>query len=74
MQGVYDAVVIGSGFGGAITACRLAQAGRSVCILERGRRWGEGDFPRTIGQLRRAFWNEEDHGLPQLQTHRCYSG
>jgi cholesterol oxidase len=63
MQGVYDAVVIGSGFGGAITACRLAQAGRSVCMLERGRRWGRTDFPRTIGQLRRAFWNEEDRGF-----------
>jgi len=63
MQGVYDAVVIGSGFGGAITACRLAQAGRSVCMLERGRRWGRTDFPRTIGQLRRAFWNDEDRGF-----------
>jgi len=59
----YDVVVIGSGFGGAITACRLAQAGRSVCLLERGRRWDKDDFPRTIGQLRRAFWNDNDLGL-----------
>jgi cholesterol oxidase len=63
MRGIYDVVVIGSGFGGAIAACRLAQAGRSVCILERGRRWGKADFPRTIGQVRDAFWNEEDHGF-----------
>ena len=35
----YDAIVLGSGFGGAITACRLAQAGYDVLILERGRRW-----------------------------------
>ena len=42
--------------GGGITACRLAQAGRSVCLIERGRRWAKGDCPRTIGQLRQAFW------------------
>ena len=43
---LFDAVVIGTGFGGAVTACRLAQAGKNVCILERGRRYGRGDFPR----------------------------
>lgn len=43
----YDAVVIGSGFGGAVTACRLAEAGYSVLVLERGRRWDKTDFPRT---------------------------
>jgi cholesterol oxidase len=63
MQDLYDVVVVGSGFGGAITACRLAQAGRSVCVLERGRRWGKADFPRTIGQVSRAFWNDQDRGL-----------
>src|SRR5437867_10380629 len=36
----YDAVVIGSGFGGAVTACRLAEAGYTVLVLERGHRWG----------------------------------
>jgi cholesterol oxidase len=35
----FDAIVIGSGFGGAITACRLTQAGMKVLVLERGRRW-----------------------------------
>jgi cholesterol oxidase len=63
MKDVYDVVVIGSGFGGAINACRLAQAGRSVCILERGKRWGKKDFPRTTGQVARAFWNYKDYGL-----------
>ena len=60
----YDCVVIGSGFGGAVTACRLAQAGRSVAVLERGRRWGKEDFPRTVGQVARSFWDErETYGM-----------
>ena len=49
----FDVVVIGSGFGGAITACRLAQAGRSVCILEKGKRWKRNDFPRGPGEVSR---------------------
>jgi len=42
----FDAIVIGSGFGGAVTACRLSQAGYRICLLERGRRYGPNDFPR----------------------------
>jgi cholesterol oxidase len=38
LQDSYSVVVIGSGYGGAILAARLAQ-GRSLCILERGREW-----------------------------------
>lgn len=41
-----DTVVIGSGFGGAVAACRLAEAGRSVVVLERGRRWTPEQYPR----------------------------
>jgi cholesterol oxidase len=41
-----DAIVVGSGFGGAVTAARLADAGYRVVVLERGRRWGVKDFPR----------------------------
>lgn len=63
MKESYDVVVIGSGFGGAINACRLAEAGHSVCILERGKRWGKKDFPRTIGQVSKSFWNDKDLGL-----------
>ncbi|HSD52317.1 MAG TPA: FAD-dependent oxidoreductase, partial [Candidatus Methylomirabilis sp.] len=40
----FDVVVIGSGFGGAVSACRLAEAGYRVLILERGRRWQVQDY------------------------------
>lgn len=46
MSRVYDVIVIGSGFGGAITACRLAEKGMSVLILERGRQWTPRTYPR----------------------------
>ncbi|MBY5943331.1 MULTISPECIES: GMC oxidoreductase [unclassified Halomonas] len=42
----YGAIVVGSGFGGAVAACRLAEAGLKVLVLERGRRWEREDFPR----------------------------
>jgi cholesterol oxidase len=35
----HDTIIIGSGFGGSVTACRLAEAGARVLVLERGRRW-----------------------------------
>lgn len=44
----YDVVVIGSGFGGAVAACRLAENGAKVLVLERGRRWSPENFPRQI--------------------------
>jgi cholesterol oxidase len=46
MSRQHDAIVIGSGFGGAITACRLAEKGMRVLVLERGRRWDPREYPR----------------------------
>lgn len=48
----YDAVVIGSGYGGSVTACRLSMAGFKVCLMEKGRRWEARDFPTDIFKMR----------------------
>lgn len=49
-KNAYDFVIVGSGYGGSITAARLANSGlnRSVCILERGREWPIGTFPDSL--------------------------
>ncbi|OCA86034.1 hypothetical protein A8F94_14420 [Bacillus sp. FJAT-27225] len=44
MKPYYQAVIIGSGYGGSIAASRLARAGLSVCLLERGKEFMPGDF------------------------------
>lgn len=54
----FDAIVIGSGFGGAITACRLAEANYKVLILERGRRWDKSNYPRKPEDP--WLWNKEN--------------
>src|ERR1051325_5754488 len=73
-KGKYDFVVIGSGYGGAISAARLASAHLNkkveVCILERGREWPIGSFPETIPEVldktRRDF---HPLGLYELLTY-----
>lgn len=57
-----DAIVVGSGFGGAVAAARLAQAGFAVTVLERGRRWRAGEFPRSPNMRDGWLW-DVDHGL-----------
>ncbi|MBL8566098.1 MAG: GMC family oxidoreductase [Hyphomicrobiaceae bacterium] len=48
----YDVVVVGSGYGGGVAASRLARAGKSVCVLERGREVQTGEFPSRFPDLK----------------------
>jgi cholesterol oxidase len=69
----FDAVVVGSGFGGAVTAWRLAERGLSVLVLERGQPYPPGSFARTPRQLQRAFW-DPDRGLHGLFEYWRFRG
>src|SRR3954451_4034554 len=56
----FDAVVVGSGFGGSVTAARLAEAERRVCVLERGKAYPPGSFPRSPWGLKNNFWDPSE--------------
>jgi cholesterol oxidase len=53
----FDAIVIGSGFGGAVSAARLAEANYRVLVLERGRRWDAKTYPRKDTDA--WWWSDE---------------
>jgi cholesterol oxidase len=53
----FDWLVIGSGFGGSVSALRLAEKGYSVGVLESGRRFEDHELPRSTWDLRRYFWS-----------------
>ncbi|WP_228979985.1 GMC family oxidoreductase [Streptomyces sp. DH12] len=52
----YDVVVVGSGFGGSVSALRLTEKGYRVAVLEAGRRFTPGTLPRTSWDLRKYLW------------------
>jgi cholesterol oxidase len=53
----FDTVIVGSGFGASVVAYRLAEAGRQVCVLERGRAYPPGSFPRSPRDIARNLWD-----------------
>ena len=67
-----DAVVVGSGFGASVSAYRLAEAGRSVVVLERGHAYPPGSFARNPYEMSHAFWEPKDElfGLFDIRSFR----
>ena len=59
----YDVIVIGSGFGGSVSALRLTEKGYKVAVLEAGKRYEDEDFAKSSWRLRKFLW------MPQLG---CY--
>jgi cholesterol oxidase len=56
----FDAIVIGSGFGGSVMTYRLAEAGLRVCLLERGKEYPPGTFPRSPWRMKTNFWDPSE--------------
>ncbi len=56
MTQVYDYVIIGSGFGGSVSAMRLTEKGYSVLVLEKGKRFKDNDFAKSNWQFWKYVW------------------
>ncbi len=59
-QTIFDYIIIGSGFGGSVSAMRLTEKGYSVLVLEQGKRFADADFAITNKNLRKFLW------IPQI--------
>jgi cholesterol oxidase len=55
-QEAFDFIVVGSGFGGSVSAMRLAQKGYRVAVVEAGKRWRPSDFPKTNWNAFKYLW------------------
>lgn len=55
-QPIYDHIIIGSGFGGSVSAMRLSEKGYKVAVLEKGKRYRQHDFPKTNWNVRKYLW------------------
>ncbi len=63
MSQIYDYVIIGSGFGGSVSAMRLTEKGYSVLVLEKGKRFNDSDFAKSNWQFWKYIW------LPAIRAH-----
>jgi cholesterol oxidase len=63
MEQIYDYVIVGSGFGGSVSALRLTEKGYSVLVIEKGKRYSDSDFARTNWYFWKYLW------LPPLRAH-----
>ena len=63
MRQIYDYIIIGSGFGGSVSAMRLTEKGYSVLVLEKGKRFEDKDFAKSNWQFWKYLW------LPALRAH-----
>jgi cholesterol oxidase len=63
MNKTYDYVIIGSGFGGSVSAMRLTEKGYSVLVVEKGKRFADKDFAKTNWQFWKYLW------LPAIRAH-----
>ena len=63
----FDFIVIGSGFGGSVSALRLTEKGYRVAVIEMGRRWAPLSFPRSGWAIHRWFWR------PKLGLHGFFN-
>ncbi len=52
----FDYIIVGSGFGGSVSALRLSQKGYKVLVIEKGRRWSPEQFPETNWNLKKWLW------------------
>ncbi len=62
-QEIYDYVIIGSGFGGSVSAMRLTEKGYSVLVLEKGKRFNDNDFAKSNWQYWKYLW------MPAIRAH-----
>lgn len=69
----FDFIIVGSGFGGSITAYNLASRGHEVCVLERGQEYPRGSFPRGSRRMKNLFWRPDD-GIHGVMDYRMFDG
>ncbi len=55
----YDFIIVGSGFGGSVSALRLTEKGYRVAVIEMGRRWGPDNMPQTTWSLWSWLWRPQ---------------